>query len=160
MDIDDLAETIERTRYALMRGVTWEALRDGERAARVELGRRALVESGLAATLDRLEEEAARVPDLEAQVRQRDEHIADRRAQHEVALAQRDGRIEQLEDLLATAEAATAEALERTAALEEQLAEIRAFTAGAERTGVERTGSTASAPRRFGRVRTARPATA
>lgn len=76
MSLENLAESIEKSRFELMRGQRWADLRASERETRVDLARRALEESGATAELDELRRQAARVPDLEALVTRREDRVA------------------------------------------------------------------------------------
>jgi septal ring factor EnvC (AmiA/AmiB activator) len=104
MTPETLAESIEKTRFELMRGQRWADLRASERETRVDLARRALVESGVADQLDAVRRQADRVPDLESLV-----------ARHERDLAVLEGRLE----------AERADHAARAAELEAQLGAVR-----------------------------------
>ncbi|WP_225753575.1 hypothetical protein [Actinotalea sp. Marseille-Q4924] len=91
MTPESLAESIEKTRFELMRGQHWSDLRASERETRVDLARRALEESGVAAQLDAVRRQADRVPDLEDLVSRHEAEILglESRLAEETAVLQR-----------------------------------------------------------------------
>ena len=103
MTPDEVAQAYERARYEQLRGQTWTDLREGERAARIEVARKALADSGITAAIEDLRVRAVRVDELTGLIAQRDAEIARRRAEHDAAMALLETRLTDLSAALADA---------------------------------------------------------
>ncbi|WP_024286074.1 hypothetical protein [Cellulomonas sp. KRMCY2] len=96
MTPDEVAQAYERARYEQLRGQTWTDLREGERAARIEVARKALDDSGIAAVIDDLGARAARADELAGLLAQRDAEIARRNTEHDAELTRLETRLADL----------------------------------------------------------------
>ena len=109
MTPEQMAEALERARYAQLRGDTWMQLREGERATRTRVCLEAMRAAGIVDHLLSLQDGAQRTPELDAYVAQRDAEIARLRREHDAELTDVTSR--------ATALAAALTAAQRTAAI-------------------------------------------
>lgn len=127
MTLENLAESIEKSRFELMRGQRWTDLRASERETRVDLARRALEESGVTAELDALRRQAARVPDLEALVARREDRVASLEEELAGERAAHQARVAALEAELVDARRERDRAAARSAATEAVLDAVRSL---------------------------------
>lgn len=127
MSLQNLPESIEKSRFELMRGQHWSDLRASEREARVDLARRALEESGVTAELDGLRARAGRVPDLEALVARQETEIATLQTRLEADRSAHAARVADLEEQLADARRERDRAAARVAATEAVVDAVRAL---------------------------------
>lgn len=127
MTPESLAESIEKCRFELMRGQHWADLRPSERETRVDLARRALVESGVAEELEAVQRQADRVPDLEALAARREAELAALDAQLAAERAAHADRVAELEAELAVVRQDRDRAEARLGATEAVVEAVRAI---------------------------------
>lgn len=127
MTPESLAESIEKTRFELMRGQRWGDLRASERETRVDLARRALVESGVSDQLEAVRRQADRVPDLESLVARYEADLSTLEARVESERTAHAARVAELEEQLSALRLDRDRTEARLAATEDVLEAVRAL---------------------------------
>jgi len=146
MTPESLAESIEKTRFELMRGQHWADLRASEREARVDLARRALVESGVADQLESVRRQAERVPDLESLVARHERDLAALESRLEAERTDHAARVAELEAHLDAVRHERDRAEARLGATEDVLDAVRTLVTTPVEVQTEPVGVAAEAP--------------
>ncbi|NTW41226.1 MAG: hypothetical protein HGA44_15365 [Cellulomonadaceae bacterium] len=140
---EQVAETIERIRYGLVRSEPWEELRESERAARVDLLTRALDGAGLTGEIVALQRRADESDQLAALVATRETELAlaiaaretdlrRERQEHDAAIVRLSDQVAALRSELDASQAHEASANERADAAWTALDTMRAALATAD----------------------------
>lgn len=87
MTAEQMAEAFERARYEQLRTASWADLREGERAARIDVARQAFDAAGITARFAALETIAEEAELQAGVVAQRDAEITRLRSEHDELLA-------------------------------------------------------------------------